>query len=214
MSQRSVLTGVLVVITVLFGAMIFYDIKHGHKFQGIFGKEKITPNWKWDDNWSDKGPNNPMSPTRPIVEAPVDPQIMAGSYTEALQKSGETGKPVLVFFTAEWCKWCKQMKQETMPDARVQSALKNYILVYVDTDKERVSARKFNVESLPSYVITNVNEDKLKFDSGFKNVESFEAWLNNPSFYVQPKLKSPVDPQKQDDRRRPLRPNPTRPQNG
>lgn len=220
MSQRSILAGLLVFVIVAFGGMIFYDMKHGKKFDKLFNKQDQTTNWKWEDDWKSQGPNTPP-PTRPTDQVPpvtppaqpTGPQIVASSYAEAIQKSGQTGKPVLAFFTADWCTWCKKMKSETMPNEGVQTMMKNYVLVYVDTDKDRAPARKFGVESLPSYVITNSKEEKLKSDSGFKNAETFAQWLNNPNLFNQsgPQVRPPSGPpeKKQDDRndsrRRPLR---------
>lgn len=231
MNQRSILLGLLFFVTVAFGGMIFYDMKHGKKFEKMFSKQdQTTSNWKWEDDWKSQGPNTPPSPTRPTdpvpppVTPPNGPQIVAGSYAEAIQKSGQTGKPVLAFFTADWCTWCKKMKSETMTNEGVQTMMKNYVLVYVDTDKDRAPARKFGVESLPAYVITNSKEEKLKFDGGFKNAETFTQWLNNPNLFTQtgPQVRpNPTPPstppeKKQDDRkdnrRRPLRRDGTPPQ--
>lgn len=229
MNERNVAVGLLLFVILAFGGLIFYDVKVGHKFEKLLGKEKVANNWKWEDNWDGKGPTGPgpgpdrPSPTPPPVDVP-GPQLIAGSYTEAVKKSGEVGKPVLAFFTADWCQWCKKMKSETMSDSKVQAALKSYIVVYVDTDKDRAPARKFGVESLPSYVITNAKEEKLKADGGFKNADSFASWLNNPSLFNQPRAEAqpqptppPPDPKSQPDRNGPFRrrqqppPQPTNP---
>lgn len=228
MNQRTVVIGLLVFVLAAFGGLIYYDVNHGHKFEKLIGKERSpAQNWRWEDSWDGKGPSSvpdKVEPkTQPQPQPQVDtpgPQLVAGTYAEALQKSGEVGKPVLVFFTAEWCTWCKKMKAETMVDSKVQAALKNYVLVYVDTDKDRAPARKFGIESLPSYVITNVKEEKLKADSGFKNSETFSGWLNNPNLFVQPKSEKkqqvtpPAQPQPKQERR-PIRRNqqPPQPQN-
>lgn len=185
MGQKSMLVGLLLFVIFSFGGLILYDSKYGHKFEKYLGKEKTIRNWKWEDQWDGKSPLTPIKP--------IELQLIANNYTEALHKSGETGKPVLVFFTAEWCQWCSKMRSETMPDILVQNMLKNYILVYVDTDKDRGPARKFNIESLPSYIITNYKEDGIKAGNGFKSPESFANWLNNPNFYNQPKNENRKD---------------------
>lgn len=206
MDQKNIVVGLLLFVIVAFGGLIFYDVKVGHKFEKFLGKEIVAKNWKWEDSWDGKGPiTQPDKIQTPPVATP-GPQLIAGSYTEAIQKSGEVGKPVLVFFTAEWCQWCKKMKAETMTDSKVQSVCKNYILVYVDTDKDRAPATKFGVESLPSYVVTNAKEAKLKMDAGFKNADSFASWLNDSSLFQQPKaeqpqVKPPTQPKEQPQRR-------------
>jgi len=221
MNQRTTVVGLLLFVVLAFGGLIFYDVKYGHKFEKLLGKDRTTQNdqWKWKDDWTNKDGVTPPGPDSKQIAPPVDgPQLIAGSYNEALKKSGELGKPVLVFFTADWCSWCKKMKSETLPDAKVQAVMKNYVLVYVDTDKDRAPATKFGVSSLPSYAVTNYKEEKLKVDSGFKNADSFQAWLNQPSLFTQPKAQAPVNPTppktepKKDERKKILRPGQRQPQ--
>ena len=38
-------------------------------------------------------------------------------------QSKSTGKPALVLFTADWCPPCKQLKSETLSDAKVKVAI-------------------------------------------------------------------------------------------
>lgn len=201
MDQRNLVIGLLVFVLSAFGLIVFYDVNYGHKFERKFGKSRQTQNWKWEDDWDSK--DSPVVPTKPnhsptpVTPIPLGQQFIAGSYQEAILKSGETGKPVLVFFTADWCNWCKKMKLETMMDSKVQSLLKNYILVYVDTDKDRSPVAKFNIESLPSYIITNSKEEKLKYENGYKNSGFFANWLNDPNLYNQPKSNQDLKPQQQ-----------------
>lgn len=201
MSQKTLLIIVLILIIGLFGGIVVYDMKTNNKF-GL-ATDKPNENWKWEDNWSSHDQKQPL-PKNNLN------QITANNYQEALKKSGELGKPILVFFTADWCVWCKKMKSETLTDAKVVYLMKNYIFVYVDTDKERDIARKFNIEGLPSYVITNYKEDKIKTGSGFKTGAIFADWLNDQSLYIQPKQDSPSSPKEEEpkkekpkDKRRP-----------
>jgi thioredoxin-related protein len=214
MNQRNLAVGLLVFVILAFGGLVFYDIKYGHKFEKRFGTTKEpAQNWKWEDDWNSKGaPVGPQTgPTTPgpVVPAPEAQQLIAGNYAEALQRSAALGKPILAFFTADWCNWCQKMKTETMSDARVKTVLKNYILVYVDADKDRDTTKKFGVTTLPSYVVTNANETKLKMDTGFKNADSFASWLNDSKLFDQPK-KSPDQPrpQPQPQQRPQIRPQP------
>lgn len=186
MSQKSLLL-FLVLTIVLFGGLVFYDMKTSNKF-GLFNNGPNT-NWSWEDTWTpDDSKPNPNLPKNDSN------QIIAGDYASALKKSGELGKPVLVFFTADWCVWCKKMKSETLVDPKVLNLMKNYVFVYVDSDKDRTAIRKFNIDGLPSYVITNYKEDKLKVGSGYKTAAIFADWLNDKNLYIQPKDNSPVPP--------------------
>lgn len=191
MNQHNFLIALLVIVTGVTGAVVGYDVVK--KKGGLFNRN----NWQWSDNWNGSGP----SKTAPDKEKPVSPPVdnpsyknIAGSYKEALEISGQSGKPVLVFFTADWCSYCRKMKSEAMADARVTEVLKNYILVYVDTDKDRESTAKFRITKLPSQVITNYKEEKLKFNAGYMQAEPFAKWLNNPELYSQPKKDDGAQP--------------------
>lgn len=200
MSQRSVMLGIAITcFAILVGIMVFKgkSIKNDTNNPGT--------NWKWEDDWKSNKLPDIVRPIAPDTKEPKT-QIIAGNYAEALKKSGELGKPVLAFLTADWCQYCTKMKAETLSDSRIKTAMSNYILVYVDTEKERGPVSKFNVTALPSYVITNYREDNLKAGSGFKNANLFSVWLDNPSMYVQPKngtVTPPIvsPPNKKDERK-------------
>jgi len=191
MDIKSIITVILFFLTTSLGVLIAYDIKKSGK---LFGKEPATNNWQWNDQWDSSPKSLPIDQPIPATPSTPDVQIVANSYAEALQKSGELGKPVLVFFTADSCQWCKKMKSEAMVDPNVQAVLKHYILVYEDTDKSREAANRFGATSLPSFVITNSKQDKLKMDVGYKSANDFSVWLSDASLFSQPKQAAPQTP--------------------
>jgi thiol:disulfide interchange protein len=182
--QLTYLMGGLIAILVAFVAIDFISHKRWEQV-----KPRSDSNWKWEDNWSDPSfrpiqpilPNpNPQPNQRPQVQPiPPDAVMVMGDYDAALASSKQTGRPVLIFFEATWCKWCKKMKAETLVDTSVQQALRPFILVYVDTDKNRAIAQRFGVSGIPAYVITNASQEKLNFGNGFMDAKTFVAWLNN-----------------------------------
>lgn len=189
--NQKLLLAFLLVMTVVMGGIVIHDVVKNDRI-GQLGKS----NWGWNDNWGKTTTPQPITPVAPIAPKPpvVDVQLIAPNYEAALRMSGTTGKPVLVFFEADWCVWCKKMKNETFVDPKVKEAMKNYILVFVDIDGNRKIASKFDSRGVPSYAITNYKEDKLKVGSGFMKVEDFVKWLTNPNLYNQPKAPgSPPD---------------------
>lgn len=199
MDQRTFVLGILLVVCIGFGGIILYDMKVNNRL----GVNEPKSNWQWNDDWNQVAPHQqpqqqphqqpPVTPEKP--ERPMG-QITATSYADALTQAGKYGMPVLIRFGANWCSWCKKMESETLKDQKVKDAMMHYVYLYVDTDKERTTARKFGVSSLPSFVITNCNEQKLKFEQGFKTANEFEPWLNDSSMFEQPK-KDDVRPQEE-----------------
>lgn len=176
MNNRST---VLALIAIALGALIFFAPQIKEYVDGRAGQNQ--ENWQ-DNNWQD--PNwqpevqPPVAPPTPPENQPITPEIPR-SYQEALAAGRQLNKDVFLFFTADWCQYCKQMKRETMSDAKVQQALQAYVVYYVDTDKERAVASKYSVGSIPAYYVVTPSEQVKKSGKGMKNPSSFIRWLGN-----------------------------------
>jgi len=87
-----------------------------------------------------------------VAETPAAPESITWlSFREARSQARDQDKPVLVHFTAPWCKWCKEMKKVTYADKRVIRLVdENFKATMVDTEKLPSLARKYSVESLPT----------------------------------------------------------------
>ena len=183
--------------------VVAYDIIKNNRITQITNNQK-DKNWNSGDSWNSKG-QKPVTPQKPDSRQ----QITANNYQEAIRLSGQHGMPVFAYFEADWCTWCKKMKRDTLADAKVKEIMKNYIVVFVDTDKNRAVANKFGVQYLPAYSITNVNEINLKSGEKYQDANAFASWLDNPSMYKQPKtsVSPPVKPPEvkppDDDSRKP-----------
>ena len=80
------------------------------------------------------------------------------SFSEALDKSIQNKKPVLIDFWATWCKNCTAMDKTTFQNEMVVEKLNSYILVKYQAEQPGKSETKkvldyFNIVGLPSYVI-------------------------------------------------------------
>lgn len=151
---------------------------------------KDNTNWKWEDKWSSKDKfyiNNknyniekdivePKEETKPKKE--VAPKEI-NSYEDAIKESERTRKPVLLFFTADWCGYCQKMKNNTMNDEKVKDILKNYIVFYIDVDKNNDLSKKYYIKSLPTCIITNHQEKNIKNKKGYSGPVDFYNWLND-----------------------------------
>jgi len=89
------------------------------------------------------------------------------------------GKPVMLDFYADWCVACKEMEQFTFSDARIQSALKDTLLLQVDvtnnTDDDKALMQRFNLFGPPGILFFSAKateETHLKV-VGYKNADAF-----------------------------------------
>jgi thiol:disulfide interchange protein DsbD len=97
------------------------------------------------------------------------------------------GKPVMLDFYADWCVACKELEQFTFSDSRVQSALKDTVLLQIDmtnnTEEDKALLAKFNLFGPPGIVFFNAqaHEEKSLKVVGFKSADDFLEILNKRS---------------------------------
>lgn len=192
------ITAVLVVFVLIF---IVTDFVSQKRWEKITGNESAN-NWKWNDDWQGTPVKpEPQQPQQPQQPQRLDPMVEVGDYATAIQQAKQTGKLVLVYFEADWCQYCQKMKKETLP--KVQSNLAGYIVVFINTDKNRPLAQKYGVTGIPAYFIVSGNEEKLKSANGFMAADAFANWLIKPQ-QQGPQPTPPVGPPQKPERQKPL----------
>ena len=105
------------------------------------------------------------------------PERLPDFLREGLAQSKETGKPILLDFSAKWCGPCKHMERKVFPHPRVASELNNWILIKIDRDKHPDLARSFSVTALPSFFLLSKDHEIMSKSVGLQIPFDFVDWL-------------------------------------
>lgn len=95
----------------------------------------------------------------------------------ARSESGATGKPLLLYFSADWCGPCNQMSRTTWADPRVKAALDAYVPVKIDIDRLPDLARQFDVSAIPRIVLLDVAGNAVASREGLVEPHAMIEWL-------------------------------------
>ena len=101
-------------------------------------------------------------------------------YEQAVKKSAESGRPMLVLIGAEWCHYCKIVERDVMPVLKERGWLDKVEFVYLDYDRDRrFVARALRGEIIPEMVMYRKTPDGWKRSdlSGSYKVEEIEAFI-------------------------------------
>ena len=83
----------------------------------------------------------------------------AAGYARAVSLAQESGDPVLVYFYADWCPYCRQLNTELLADADVQAQVGKMLAVRVNAEAgpdERSLAGHYRVRGYPAlYLYTS-----------------------------------------------------------
>jgi thiol:disulfide interchange protein len=71
-------------------------------------------------------------------------------FAQGRAESVRQSKPMLLFFTADWCAYCRQMAAEAFTHPQVVSLSKHFVCVLIDADSEPEVCRQFEVTGYPT----------------------------------------------------------------
>src|SRR6267142_710334 len=80
----------------------------------------------------------------------------AAGYARALELQRELNVPLVVYFYADWCPYCRTLDSQYLPAAEVQDYLSNVVKVRINPEHgaaERELAVRYGVSGDPSFLV-------------------------------------------------------------
>jgi thiol:disulfide interchange protein len=101
------------------------------------------------------------------------------SYDAALKASKESGKPVVLIFSAAWCPSCQANKHNVYPSPAVQPFHDKFVWAYLDADQDANASaiHKFGVTGIPHIQFLDKTGKSLGSAIGGTTPEEFASLL-------------------------------------
>lgn len=99
-------------------------------------------------------------------------------FRAAAEQSRQSGRPLLVRVTADWCSYCQKMKRETFADQSIMRDIsRGFIAVNVDADTNRQLVQQMRVETLPTTLVIDSNMRIVERLEGFQTPQQLSQAL-------------------------------------
>lgn len=89
-------------------------------------------------------------------------------------------RPMLILFSATWCKYCHKLIRETLGEKEMVTWVsERFIPVLLDFDQDAKAAKILGVESLPSTTVLSPKADMLLQSVGFQKAPAYKELLQS-----------------------------------
>lgn len=100
------------------------------------------------------------------------------STSAALEKAQQSGRPILVFVTAQWCHYCQKMKRDTWDNPAVcQPVGQHFETVVLDGDRDADIVSQMNLSGYPATLVYDPTGKLISHQDGYLPPEETLAWL-------------------------------------
>lgn len=116
--------------------------------------------------------------------APSNDIAWADNYDSAQQKANDSDKPIILYFTGEWCSPCRVMRRQVWADEEVKTLVNSqFIPVAIDVDNPDDAAvlARYQVEGAPVTIITDPEGNALRWRAGGIGKTEFLEFLKTPT---------------------------------
>ncbi len=111
-----------------------------------------------------------------------------GDVDEAFRVASSTGKPLFLYWGAQWCPPCHYLKNKIFSRPEFVAQMKNFVPIYLDGDTERAQAlgEELDVQGYPTVIIFNSSGDEVMRMSSSVPIEQYAIVLDNAVSGMKP----------------------------
>lgn len=108
----------------------------------------------------------------------------ADNYASAQDRATNSGRPIILYFTGDWCVPCRIMKRQVWADEEVASAVNaRFVPVMIDFDNPNDAAliARYKIGGTPVTIITDPKGNALRWRAGGIGKSEFLELLREPT---------------------------------
>lgn len=107
-----------------------------------------------------------------------DPVRWTGEFTRGIVRAHGEGKPVLVYFRAEWCSACARLEEGPLKAPEFVRAAQDVVPVRIDVDVDRGTRERLGVDTFPGFALVDPRTGKrISLFEGRRTAKRLAEWL-------------------------------------
>jgi len=114
------------------------------------------------------------------------------NHDQALSTAKESKKPLMIEFTADWCRHCRRLEDTTFTHIDVIKKASSFIPLQIDIDKYQDIAKSYNANAgkyggvgVPNILFMTDQKKKLKHIIGFRKPEELIAVMDSVLLMIE-----------------------------
>ena len=115
---------------------------------------------------------------QPADENPGGSLRFINGYHAGVDEALTRKKPMLLFFTARWCRYCQQMAEEAFAQDHISDLSRQFVCVSVDADDEPGVCQEFLVTAFPTVLFISPGGVPLNRVSGKQPARQLAAEMH------------------------------------
>ncbi len=105
------------------------------------------------------------------------------------------GAPTVLYFTATWCGYCRQMERTTLSNGSVKSWLEPFGRIKLDYDEQSELVKRYQIRGVPAFVMVNARGEEISRLVGMTEPDPFRGWLEDGKVRLAEMVKAAAERQ-------------------